>query len=133
MPKTPQELGYEWEHELARLVGGRVQKGSGNLIIARGDVAGRAALLWSAKFSTHLSSPVTKVAIEDAKTMASGPEVGIAHDVVFGYKLGDGTMRADLDLLQLIEWLREPPSIIPATKQDAIRATARRPTMLRDE
>lgn len=130
--RTPQEMGMDWERELARLVGGRIQPGSGNLIQARGDVSGD-GLLWTAKHTIHLSSPVTKAAIEDARTMASGPSLAsMGAEVVFGYQLGDGTMRADLSLLQLIAWLREPPALIAATKQDSIRHTARTPSALRD-
>lgn len=132
MPKTPQELGYEWEQDLARLVGGRVQKGSGSQVHIPLDVAGH-TIIWSAKHTIHNSFSVSKKIIDEARLSVQGPAAASLDRIdILAYKMGDGTMRADLDLLQMLAWIREPPALIPASKQDQIRATARTPGLLRD-
>lgn len=129
---TPQEKGYEWEREGARLVGGQLQRGSGNRCYARLDVSGY-EILWSFKHTEHASFRVSREIIDEARMATNGPE-GIKPNTIdiIAYKLGDGTMRGDLDLMQLIAWIREPPALIPATRQDQLRATAKRPPYLRD-
>lgn len=130
--KTPQDLGREWESELARLVGGKVQKGSGNQVHIPLDVAGH-TIIWSAKHTTHASFSISKRIIDEARMSVLGPAAGALDRIdIIGYKLGDGTMRADLDLMEMIAWIREPPQLIPASKTDNIRATARVPSILRD-
>lgn len=133
MSQTPQDRGREWEHELARLVGGRVQVGSGNQVHIPLDVAGN-TIIWSAKHTDALSFRISKAVIEEARMSVIGPAAGSQGRIdIIGYKLGDGTMRADLDLLELIAWLREPPQLLPATQQERLRHTARTPTLLRDD
>lgn len=130
---TPQQLGREWEREGAGIVGGKLVKGSGNLYYARGDVKSGGEIIWSFKHTIHQRSPVDLDVIADARSMALGP-----HGTNFGavdliaYKLGDGTMRADLDLMQLLAWIRQPPELIAPTKQDVLRHTARTPPYMRD-
>lgn len=131
MPETPQDLGREWERVGARIVGGRLVPGSGNAFYARGDVRGL-ELVWSFKHTIHLSSPVTNAVIADARSMALGPH-GTNHGAldIIAYKLGNGVMRADLDLRELVALLKAPPELIPADKQDNLRHTARTPPHMR--
>jgi hypothetical protein len=123
--ESAQDRGRVWEREGARLVGGQLVKGSGNRFYARGDVRGR-ELVWSFKATDHLSSPVNNAVIADALSMALGP-----HGTNFGaldviaYKLGNGTTRVDLDLMEFVAILKAPPELIPATAQENLRHTAR--------
>jgi hypothetical protein len=126
MTETPQDRGRDWEREGARLV-----KGSGNLFYARGDVRGR-ELVWSFKHTDSARSPVDHFVIVDARSMALGP-TGTNHGAldIIAYQLGNGMRRADLDLAELVALLQAPPELIPATKQDNLRHTARTPPHLR--
>lgn len=127
MSETPQDRGREWERNLARIVGAQLVKGSGNTFYARGDVRGR-EIIWSAKHTDHLSSPVNNAVIADARSMALGP-TGTNHGAldIVAYQIGNGVMRADLDLRELVEMLKAPPELIPASSQDNLRYTARTP------
>lgn len=129
---TPQDRGRQWEKDGAKLVGGRLVKGSGNSFHARGDVKNGGQIVWSFKHTIHNSFSVTRDIIEDARSMALGPMAADSSIIdVLAYKMGDGTMRGDLDLMTLIAWIAQPPEILPATKTDSIRATARTPNLLR--
>jgi hypothetical protein len=131
---TPQELGRQWERDGVKIVGGSLVKGSGNAYYARGDLKNGGEIVWSFKYASHMTSPVNGPVIEDARTMALGPTgTNFGAVDVIAYKLGDGTMRADLDLMQLIAWIKEPPTIVAATPQDNLRHTARTPSILRDK
>lgn len=131
MPETPQDRGREWERIGAKIVGGKLIQGSGNLFYARGDVRGL-ELVWSFKHADHLRSPVNNAVIVDARTMALGP-TGTNHGAldIIAYRLGNGVMRADLDLRELVALLQAPPELIPASPQDNLRHTARTPPHMR--
>ncbi len=132
MSETPQEAGRRWERELAMIVGGKLQPGSGNAYYARGDLANGGAIIWSAKATIHNSFSVSRAVIDDARTMALGPGSASSDVVdVLAYRLGDGTMRADLDLMQLVAWIAAPPEIVPASSMDGTRKAARTPSLLR--
>jgi hypothetical protein len=129
---SPQDLGREWEKELVQLVGGRLVHGSGNRCYARGDLKNGGEIVWSAKHTIHRRSPVDLDVIEDARSMALGPHgTNFGAIDVIAYKMAGDTMRADLDLMNLLAWIREPPQIVAPTSQDNIRNTARTPPHLR--
>jgi hypothetical protein len=94
MSETPQEAGRRWERELAMIVGGKLQPGSGNAYYARGDLANGGAIIWSAKATIHNSFSVSRAVIDDARTMALGPG-SASSDVV------DATYGAAINALQL--------------------------------
>lgn len=131
VPETPQDRGRQWEHDLVGLVGGKVQRGSGNRVYARLDVDGR-DVLWSAKHTDHLSWSLSRAVFDDARSAVLGP-TSIKPDLttIIATKLGDGTMIASLDLLELIAWIRKPPALIEPTREDAIKATAKVPPFMR--
>lgn len=131
MPDSAQDRGRAWERELARLVGGRLQKGSGNRCYAKLDVAGR-QIIWSAKHTDDLSFRLSRADFDEARQAVMGPS-GIDPTImpILGIHMGDNTMLASLDLMELIAWIREPPEIIAPTKRDQLRATAKVPPMMR--
>lgn len=129
--KTPQELGYEWDRELARIIQGQAHKGSGNRFYQKLDASGH-ELVVSGKHTTHASFSITDADLDEVVRGAYGPEA-IKPDVIpiLAVKLGTGRMVAALDLMQLIAWIAAPPELIPATKQDQVRATVKVPPYLR--
>lgn len=131
MSKTPQELGYDWDGELARLVGGERHKGSGNRVYQRLDASGFEIIL-SGKHTVHASFSITDGDLDEVVRGAFGPEAVKPYTIpILAVKLGTGRKVAAMDLEQLIEWIRKPPALIPATKQDEIRSTAKVPPFLR--
>lgn len=128
---TPQELGYQWDAEVARLIGGERHPGSGNRVYRKLD-ASVGTLIFSGKHTVHRSFSVTDDDLDEAVRAVSGPE-GLKPGVVpiLAVKLGTGRKVAVLDLETLVEWLQAPPQIIEPSKQDALRATARTPPFLR--
>jgi hypothetical protein len=129
---TPQELGYAWERQGAADLGASLQIGSGNRSYAPLDAAGH-ELLVSFKYTSAIRSPIDRQAIEEARAAVLGARSASPGRIdVIGYKLGDGTTRADLDWMQFIAWIKEPPSIVPATKQESLRHSARLPSSARD-
>jgi hypothetical protein len=129
---TPQEEGYAWERQGAADLGAQLQVGSGNRSYAPLDAAGY-ELLVSFKYTGAIRSPIDKQAIEEARAAVLGARSASPGRIdIIGYKLGDGTRRADLDWMQFIAWIKEPPTLVPATKQENLRHSARLPSSARD-
>lgn len=130
---TPQDLGYAWEREGVADLGVQLQMGSGNRAYAPLDASGR-ELLVSFKYTSHLRSPVDRRVIEEARAAVIGARSASPGRIdIIGYKLGDGTTRADLDWMQLIAWIKEPPEIVAATKTESLRHSARLPSSMRED
>lgn len=131
---TPQELGYQWDYELARLVGGERHAGSGNRAYQRLDASGH-SLIFSGKHTIHGSFTIAEHDLDEMLRATVGPE-GIRPNMIpiLGTKFGQtGRTIATLDLAQLLDWVRKPPELVPSTKQDGIRRTARTPSLLRGD
>lgn len=127
---TPQDRGREWEREVARLVGGRLQPGSGNRVEAQLDVSGGLVLVECKATDAQSFSLTTKVwyAVREASTGSSSA----SHvQAMLAVRLGDGTRLGVVDLDDLVSWIREPPALLPATASSELRRLARTPTLLR--
>lgn len=133
MAKTPQQLGFEWDYELGRLIMGERHVGSGNQVFQKLDASGH-TLIISGKHTVNASFSIKESDLDEMLRATVGPEV-VFHGLIpiLATKFGaSGRMIATLDLLQLLDWIRQPPQLIPTTKQDDIRRTARTPNLLRD-
>lgn len=131
MSKTPQQLGYEWDHELGRLVQGTSHIGSGNRVYQKLDASGHTLIL-SGKYVDSASFSIKETDLDEMLRATVGPEGHMGGLVpILAAKFKSGRVIGTLDLLQLLAWLKQPPELIPATKQDAIRHTARTPPHLR--
>lgn len=132
MAKTPQQLGYEFDHELAALIQGERHMGSGNRPHSRLDASGH-TLIFSGKYVDAMSFSIKENDLDEMVRATVGPESMSAGLIpILAAKFKSGRTIATLDLLQLLDWIRQPPDLVPSTKQDAIRATARTPPYLRD-
>lgn len=87
----------------------------------------------SSKYTDAQSMRVSDGMIDEVARAVMGPEA--AHLNVAGVlvvQIGpEGKPMAMLDLELLIDWLKTPPEIVPATKQDVVRAQAKTPSLLR--
>jgi hypothetical protein len=128
---TPQEKGYEWEREGATDLGAHLQTGSGNRAYAPLDASGREILV-SFKYHDGLRSPVDHKVIAEARNAVLGARSASPDRIdIIGYQLGNGMKRADLDWMQFIAWIKEPPQIVEATPTERLRHTARLPSSQR--
>lgn len=77
MPRgKEQQAGTDYEKKLAKLVGGRLQPGSGNMWFAKGDISTRAVKWWlkhTGKLSFTISKAILNEAIEAANKDGSIP------------------------------------------------------------
>lgn len=132
--KTPQELGFAWDYEVARRAGGRRQSGSGNRPYAQLDAA-TGLVLMSGKLTVADSIRVSNSMIDEATRAVAGPEAMTGgYDSVLVLNIGgdiNGPAVAVLDFELLLSWMKAPPGIIPATKHEEMRATSRVPPFLR--
>lgn len=130
---TPQELGFQWDYDLAKLVQGERHVGSGNRAYQRLDASGHTLIL-SGKHTIHRSFSIAENDLDEMVRATLGPEAATGGVIpILATKFGSGRMIATLDLLQLLEWIRQPPELVPASKQDGIRRTARTPSFLRED
>lgn len=133
MAKTPQELGYEWDYELSRLIGGERHAGSGNRVYSKLDGSGN-SLIVSGKYVDAASFSVKEADLDEMLRATVGPEAPTMGLIpILGAKYRSGRTIAVLDLMQLLDWIRQPPQLIPTSKQDNIRRTARTPKLLRGD
>lgn len=136
MPETAQDRGRQWDYELAGLIGGTRQRGSGNRPYAKLD-AGNGQLVVSGKHVDGDSVRLTRGMIDEAVRAVLGPEAphyGSQSFVAVHFGL-DVTSIAGavgiVDLGQLLTWIKAPPALIQATPQESLRATARTPPLFR--
>lgn len=129
---TPQEKGAQWEREVASLTGGRQTTGSGNRSWSILDInAGLLAI--EAKHTDAESFRVTETILDDIARQALGPSAGSMASGVLAVRVGTRQRRlAVVDLDEFVSWIRTPPALLPATPNERLRATARRPSLLRD-
>lgn len=130
--KTPQQLGYEWEEIVADKFGASIQTGSGNRVFAPLDVSGRRFLI-SAKNTIHQSFSLSKKVFDEAVEKVLGTKSAGGADTIpiVCIRFSDGTEIAALPMDDLIDMMKAPPELIETTKQENIRATARRSSLLR--
>lgn len=128
---TPQEKGAEWERQVAALTGGRRTTGSGNRSYSILDV-NSGLLAVEAKHTDAESFRVTPQILDDIARQALGPSAGSMASGVLAIRVGArGRRLAVVDLDELVGWLRSPPSLLPSTKNDELRARARIPSLFR--
>lgn len=133
MSKTPQELGFEFDYELARLIQGVRHVGSGNQAFQRLDASGH-TLIFSGKYTSHASFSIKESDLDETLRAAIGPEAASTGLIpILATKFASGRIIATLDLLQLLDWIKSPPDLLPATKQENLRRTARTPAILRGD
>lgn len=132
MAETPQDRGRALEYVIAKKFGGERVAGSGNMIGRKLDARGQDIVV-SSKYTDAQSMRVSDGMIDEVARAVMGPEA--AHLNVAGVlvvQIGpEGKPMAMLDLELLIDWLKTPPEIVPATKQDVVRAQAKTPSLLR--
>lgn len=128
---TAQDRGRAWEREVAELIGGRLQPGSGNRVEAQLDVSSGLLLIECKATDAASFSLSTKVwdAVREASTGASSA----SHiQSILAVRLGaSGHRLGVVDLATLVDWIREPPGLLPATHSSELRRLARTPTVLR--
>jgi len=128
---TAQDRGRAWEREIAELVGGRLQPGSGNRVEAQLDVS--SGLLLIECKATDAASFSLSTKVWDAVREASSGSSSAAHvSTILAVRLGaSGPRLGVVDLGELISWIRSPPALLPATHSSELRRLARTPTILR--
>lgn len=133
MSKTPQALGYEFDYELASMIGGERHAGSGNRPHSRLDASGH-TLIFSGKYVDAASFSIKEGDLDEMLRATVGPEaIRPSMIPILGTKYRSGRMIATLELRQLLDWISRPPELIPTSNQDNLRATARTPGYLRDK
>jgi hypothetical protein len=131
--KTSQELGRDFDYELADLIGGKRVKGSGNRSYAKLDARGTQIAV-EGKYTDAESFRVTEGLLDKIARAVLGPEATYSSDVAafLVVKIGpNGRPKAVIDLALLLEWIASPPELVEATSQDRLRATAKTPPFLR--
>lgn len=133
--KTASERGYAWDRELARRIGGERHAGSGNRVYAKLDASVGGVLLASGKHTDAESLRLTPAMVREGIAAVCGPEASSwGADSILAVHFGldlHGPALAVLDLDLLVSWLKAPPQIIQASKEESLRATARIPPSLR--
>jgi hypothetical protein len=131
---TAQSRGYDWDRELARRIGGRAHVGSGNRPYQKLD-AGSGLWIVSGKHTDAASFRLTSDMVHETTRAVLGPESmsgGYLSALAIHMGLdmrGPGILIMDLD--QGIEWMRQPPNILPSTADADRRATTRVPPFMR--
>lgn len=128
---TPQERGRAWEREVAELVGGKLQPGSGNRVEAQLDVSG-GLLLIEAKYTDAASFSLSTKVWNAVREASTGSSSATYAQTMLAVRLGASGHRLGIvDLDQLVSWIRQPPALLPATQASELRRLARTPTILR--
>ena len=128
---TAQDRGRDWECEVAALVGGRLQPGSGNRVEAQLDVSG-GLLLVECKHTDAASFSLTSKVWDAVREASSGSSSATHVQTMLAIRLGaTGHRLAVVDLDALVDYLRAPPALLPATQSSELRRLARTPTLLR--
>lgn len=129
---TSQEKGKDWEEIVAKLIDGKRTVGSGNKPYSICDVNSGLVVV-EAKHTDAESFRVTETILDDIARQALGPSAGSHASGILAVRVGERQRRlAVVDLDELVSWLRRPPKLLPSTQNDRLRATARRPSLLRD-
>lgn len=131
--QTSQDRGRALDFKMAKRFGGEAVKGSGSQTGFKLDmVTQNRVLVGECKHTDAMSYSVTTQTLDKVKRAVLGPESAKAGvDAILITELGDGQLIASLDLELLLSWIEAPPAIVPATKEDTLRHTARIPPHLR--
>lgn len=128
---SAQVRGRAWEHEVAELVGGALQPGSGNRVEAQLDVRG-GLLLVECKHTDSASFSLSSKVWDAVREASSGSSSASYAQTILALRLGAyGHRLGVVDLDALVGWIREPPRLLPATQSSELRRLARTPTILR--
>lgn len=116
MSKTPNEIGREWEKQLAARLGGSVVPGSGNQWHSKLDV-GSHSFLWSCKATLAQSFRLTLDDVYEAVRAVIGPGGKGGRTIpAIALKIQDEEL-AVLRLSDLLELLQEDVKFIPLSKK----------------
>ncbi len=128
---SAQNRGREWEREVAALVGGKLQPGSGNRVEAQLDVSS-GLLLCECKHTDAASFSLSSKVWDAVREASSGSSSATYAQTMLAVRLGaTGHRLGVVDLDTLVEWLRQPPALLSATQNSELRRLARTPTLLR--
>lgn len=118
------DRGRRFEERWAKMIGGQVQRGSGNQPTVKLDVRG-SSVLWSCKATKHQSFSLTKALLDEALQATRGPG---GHGVRPGVavELGDGTIFACMPAEEMIQMMAEDEPIVISDKAAARKARAGR-------
>lgn len=127
----PQRRGRDWEREVAELVGGKLQPGSGNRVEAQLDVSG-GLLLIEAKYTDAASFSLSTKVWDAVREASTGSSSATYTQTMLAVRLGaSGHRLGVVDLDTLISWIRERPTLLPPAPSSELRRIARTPTILR--
>ncbi len=128
---SAQDRGREFEREVAELVGGKLQPGSGNRVEAQLDVSGGLILI-ETKHTDAASFSITSKIWDAVREASSGSSSATYSMTMLAVRLGaTGHRLGVVDLALLADWLRAPPELLPSAPGSELRRLARTPTLLR--
>lgn len=128
----PQERGKRFEEYVAKTTNGRRTPGSGNRPTSILDI-NSGLLVIECKSTLAESFRVTEKILDDIARQALGPSAGSMATGALAIEVGVRQRHLLLvDYEEALSWLRRPPELLPATSNERLRATARRPSLLRD-
>lgn len=115
------------------MIGGTCHPGSGNRIGWALDTSGHTIVV-SGKYVDAKSFQVLETDLDEMLRATVGPEaVRSGTTPVLAARYRSGRSVAVMDLLQLVEWIRRPPELLPSSRNEAVRHTARVPPHLRTD
>jgi hypothetical protein len=94
------------------------------------DVSG-GLILVEAKSTDARSFSLTTKIWDSVREASTGSSSAAYVQAVLAVRLGDGTRLGVVDLDALVDWIRQPPGLLPATASSELRRLARTPTLLR--
>lgn len=127
----PQD-GYEFEDEVAALVGGQVVPGSGQGKWAKMDTNGL-QIVWSCKWTKHNSRSITPVEFAEVERAVHGPG-GYGGDVLPGMAIGMGPFTAFcMEPHYFMDFITREAPTVQASSAEARRIHAGRTPLMRGE
>ena len=118
------DRGKAFERRWAKMIGGRIQPGSGDGATVKLDVRGD-SVLWSCKATKHQSFSLTKALLEEAVRATHGPGGHGARPGV-AVELGDGTVIAVMPAEEMVQMMTEDEPFVVSDKAAARKARAGR-------
>lgn len=115
------------------MIGGTCHSGSGNRIGWALDASGHTIVV-SGKYVDSASFQVLETDLDEMLRATVGPEaVRSGTTPVLAVRYRSGRSIAVMDLLQLMEWIKAPPALLPSSRNEAVRHSARVPPHLRSD
>lgn len=115
------------------MIGGTCHPGSGNRIGWALDASGHTIVV-SGKYVDSQSFSVLETDLDEMLRATVGPEaLRSSTTPVLAARYRSGRSVAVMDLMQLIEWIKAPPALLPSSRNETVRHTARVPPHLRTD